>query len=86
MAKKTSPKNPDSTVALAELGVELSMLAKRVDALAARMDTSDRRHDEAKWMPLHLITANQQIEGLKADVERLTRNCATHKAWWRFWA
>lgn len=85
MAKKITAKRADTTIEIAELGIELSLLAKRVDALTARMDTSEKRHDEAKWMPLHLITANQLIEGLKADVERLARNCTPSRPWWRFW-
>lgn len=84
MAKKPAKIPSDSLTAIAGLGVELAILSDKVDAVADRVRTSEKRLDEAKSMPLHLIQVKQDIGDLKEAIARIEAT-VNRRPWWRVW-
>lgn len=76
MAKKPA----DTLTAIAGLGVELAVISDKLDKLAGRVCTSERRIDESKGIPLHMIQVKEEISQLREMLARM--EARQDRSWW----
>jgi hypothetical protein len=78
VAKKPARVPTDTLTAIAGLGVEISLLADKVDAIATRVVAAEKKLDDAKGLKLHLIEVKEELIDLKSAL-------SPARPWWRVW-